>query len=56
MAPHKKLKLPEIEVPDDDIPLLEEGEDLEKLYHKFGVDEDDDVDDIVSGRVGEDEW
>jgi hypothetical protein len=56
MAPHKKLKLPELAFPDDDIPLLEEGEELEKLYHKFGVDEDDDVNDIISGRVGEDEW
>jgi hypothetical protein len=39
-----------------EVPLMAEYDDLEKLYHKFGVDDENDFkNSIVSGRIEMDE-
>jgi len=39
----------------EEIPLLEQGEDLDKIYVKFAVNDADDIADITSGRIGVEE-
>lgn len=48
MSPKKKPK--EIE----EVEILDEGEDLNRLYKLFEVEDSDDVQGIVNGSIGED--
>lgn len=38
------------------IEIVEEGEDLDHLFSTFGVNDESDIEDILSGSVGEAEW
>jgi hypothetical protein len=50
--PRMKRRHPRYDEHLEEIPLLEQGEDLDKIYVKFAVNDADDIADITSGRIG----
>lgn len=54
-ATKRKTKVPAVDRFDSHT-ILENSEDLDKIYSVFGVNDTEDIGDILSGSVGIDEW
>jgi len=52
----KAAKISPRPVKKERLAILESQEDVDKLCRDFDVNDIDDIEDIVSGRVGEAEW
>ena len=37
-------------------PIIEDGDDLDRLYSIFDVTDEDDIEGILGGTVGEENW
>lgn len=52
----KAAKISPRPVKKERLAILESQEDVDKLCRDFDVNDIDDIEDIVSGRIGEAEW